>query len=231
MGKNLVLFSGGIDSTTALYWALDLDKRTTALTFDYGQTNRVEIGAARKIADKLQIPHKILKVDLQQIGGSALTDSSVSIPQMESVSEIKEELPATYVPFRNGIFLAMAAAWAETKEITRIICGFNVIDSPNYPDTRKTFVKAIERAINEGTGTSMKKNKINILAPFLNMNKSDIIKQGLALGADYSYSLSCYAGSEIPCLRCSSCLLRQKAWEECGMRDPLIVRLEKGGKL
>lgn len=231
MEKNTVLFSGGIDSTTALYWSLDRDKQTTALTFDYGQKHRVEIGAAQRIADMLEIPHKILRVDLTQIGGSSLTDSSVSLPQMENVSQIQEGLPTTYVPFRNGIFLALAAAWAETKNITGIVCGFNVIDSPNYPDTRKTFVKAMEKAINSGTGAALGRKKIGILAPFLNMSKSAIIKKGLALGTDYSYSISCYSGSEIPCQKCSSCLLRQKAWEETGMNDPLIARLEKEGRL
>jgi 7-cyano-7-deazaguanine synthase len=231
MEKNIVLFSGGIDSTTALYWCLDFDKQTTALTFDYGQKHRVEIGAAQRIADMLEIPHKILRVDLRQIGGSALTDSSISIPQMEKVSQIQGGLPTTYVPFRNGIFLALATAWAETRNITGIVCGFNVIDSPNYPDTRETFVKAMEKAINSGTGAALGGKKIGILAPFLNMSKSTIIKKGLALGADYSYSISCYRGSEIPCLKCSSCLLRQKAWEEAGTKDPLIARLEKEGKL
>jgi 7-cyano-7-deazaguanine synthase len=231
MEKNLVLLSGGIDSTTALYWAIDRGKKISSLTFDYGQKHRVEIGAAQRIADKLEIPHKILRVDLEQIGGSALTDSSISLPRLDRVSQIQGGLPATYVPFRNGIFLAMAAAWAETKEITGVVCGFNVIDSPNYPDTREPFVKAMERAINSGTGAALGKNKIGIFAPFLNMTKSAIIKQGLALGADYSYAISCYRGSEIPCLKCSSCLLRRKAWEETGMKDPLISRLEKEGKL
>jgi len=231
MGKNLVLFSGGIDSTTALHWSLELDKKTSALTFDYGQTHNVEIRAAQKIAGMLQIPHKIIRLDLKQIGGSALTDSSIAIPRMKSVSQIHEEIPATYVPFRNGIFLAMAAAWAETKEITGIVCGFNVIDSPSYPDTQKAFVDAMESAINAGTKAASRNTKISIFTPFLNMNKSRIIEEGLAMGVDYSYSLSCYRGSEIPCLGCSSCLLRQRAWEEIGMKDPLIARLEKEGKL
>ncbi|UCE43246.1 MAG: 7-cyano-7-deazaguanine synthase QueC [Candidatus Aminicenantes bacterium] len=231
MEKNLVLFSGGIDSTTALYWVLDFDKQTTALTFDYGQKNRIEIQAAQRIASMLEIPHKILHVDLEQIGGSCLTDSSFPLSQMANISQIHEGLPTTYVPFRNGIFLALAAAWAETMDITGIVCGFNVIDSPNYPDTRETFVKAMEKAINSGTGAALGRKKIGIFAPFLNMSKSAIIQQGLALGADYSYSISCYRGEEIPCLQCSSCLLRQKAWEETGMKDPLIARLEKEGRL
>ena len=118
-----------IDSTTALYWARNRDKRTTAITFDYGQKNRVEIQAARKITARLEIPQTILQVDLGQIGGSPLTDPSLSLPRMESITQIQEGLPETYVPFRNGIFLALAAAWAETQEISGIVCGFNVIDS------------------------------------------------------------------------------------------------------
>ncbi len=231
MEKTTVLFSGGIDSTTAVYWALDRHKQTSAVTFDYGQKHKVEIASARRIAAMLEIPHKILRVDLEQIGGSSLTDPSVPLPEIKTVSQIKSGLPATYVPFRNGIFLALAAAWAETQDITGIVCGFNVIDSPNYPDTRERFVKAMEKAVNEGTGAALGKKKIAILAPFLDMSKSGIIELGLALGADYSYSISCYGGSEIPCLRCSSCVFRRKAWEEAGIKDPLIARLEKEGKL
>ncbi len=231
MEKNIVLFSGGIDSTTALYWSLHGTKQTTALTFDYGQKHAVEICAAQRIAENLAISLSICRVDLEQIGGSALTDSSVSIPQFENVSQVRKGIPVTYVPFRNGIFLSLAAAWAETRNITAIVCGFNIIDSPNYPDTRKPFVEAMENAINSGTSASMGRKKIRILVPFLNMKKSAIIKVGLALGADYSYSISCYQGSEIPCMKCSSCLLRQKAWEEAGIKDPLVVRLEKEGKL
>jgi 7-cyano-7-deazaguanine synthase len=230
MEQNIVLFSGGIDSTTALYWSHNRNKRTAALTYDYGQRNSVEIWAAQKITGTLDIPLKILHVDLAQIGGSSLTDPSVSLPRFDHLAQIKPGLPTTYVPFRNGIFLAMAAAWAETKDITSIVCGFNVIDSPNYPDTRETFVKTMEEAINFGTSAAMGGKKIQILAPFLNMRKSAIIKEGLSLGADYSYSISCYSGSEIPCQECSSCLLRKKAWEEAGMKDPLIARLEKEGK-
>jgi len=230
MEQSLVLFSGGIDSTTALYWSLKEGKEITALTFDYGQRHKVEIRLAKKLTERLKIPHTILHMDLSQIGGSSLTDSSLPLPQLEQIEEIKKGLPSTYVPFRNGIFLALAAAWAEVNNIKKIVCGFNVIDSPHYPDTRKQFVEAMEEAINSGTGAVFGKERLRILVPFLAMRKSEIIKHGLSLGADYSYSISCYQGSEIPCLKCSSCLLRQKAWEELGLMDPLISRLEKEGK-
>ena len=231
MKKSIILFSAGVDSTSALYWALGRYDKTFALTFDYGQRNRIELDMARKVAQKLNVPQKILRVDLKQIGGSSLTDTKLSLPQYETIEEIEAGLPSTYVPFRNGIFLALAAAWAETEGVKEIVCGFNVIDAPNYPDTRNQFVQAMQEAINQGTKASFSPEKIQIIAPFLKMKKSEIIKEGLVLGADYSFAISCYSGEEIPCQKCSSCVLRQKAWEEVGIQDPLILRLEEEGKI
>ena len=231
MEKSVVLFSGGIDSTTALYWAINRYQKVYALTFGYGQRHRIEIDMAQKVTKKLNVEHKILKVDMNQIGGSSLTDTKLPLPEYENIQEIKPTPPTTYVPFRNGIFLALAAAWAEVKEIKDIICGFNIIDSPNYPDTRREFVEAMEKAINLGSKASISKEDFRIVSPFINLKKSEIIKKGLSLGADYSYSVSCYKGEEIPCQKCSSCLLRQKAWKEAGLADPLIVRLEKERKI
>ena len=231
MKKSIVLFSGGLDSTTAIYWALERYEKVFALTFDYGQRNRIELDMAGKVAQKLSVPQKILRVNLKQIGGSSLTDTKLSLPQYERMEESEEGLPSTYVPFRNGIFLALAAAWAEVVGIKEIVCGFNVIDSPNYPDTRKQFVQAMQEAINLGTKASLSPEKIQIIAPFLKMKKSDIIKEGLSLNVDYSFAICCYCGEEIPCQKCSSCVLRQKAWEEVGLQDPLILRLEEEGKI
>lgn len=231
MKKSVVLFSGGIDSTTALYWALSQYHKVYALTFDYGQRHGIEIIMAQKLTKKLNVFFKILHVDLNQIGGSSLTDTRLPLPEYENIEKIEQVPPSTYVPFRNGIFLSLATAWAEVEEIKDIICGFNIIDSPNYPDTRKDFVKAMEKAINLGTKASLSQKGFRIITPFQNLKKSEIIKKGLSLGADYSYSVSCYKGEEIPCQKCSSCLLRQRAWKEAGLADPLILRLEKEGKI
>jgi len=201
------------------------------LTFDYGQRHAVEIKMAKKTADALNISQTILSVDLQQIGGSSLTDPTQNLQEFLDLEDIEAGVPSTYVPFRNGIFLSMAAAWGEVHDIQDIICGFNVIDSPNYPDTTHDFALAMEKAINLGTKAAFGKKAFKVLAPFVGLKKADIIQEGLSLGADYSYSISCYAGREIPCLKCSSCLLRQKAWEETGRHDPLINRLKKEGKL
>lgn len=231
MKEGLVLFSGGIDSTTALYWARSSCDRVSALSFNYGQRHRVELALAQRLTSRLRIPHKILRVNLRQVGSSSLTDSSIPLPEFGSAEEIEPGIPSTYVPFRNGIFLALATAWAEAKGIRDIICGFNTIDSPNYPDTRARFVKAMENAINQGTKVVSTGQKMTIIAPFIRMRKSEIIKKGLSLGADYSYSISCYRGDEIPCGKCSSCLLRERAWRETGVKDHLLQRLKKEGKL
>jgi 7-cyano-7-deazaguanine synthase len=226
-----VLFSSGIDSTTALHWALDTFDRVQALTFDYGQRHAVEIPHAEQIAKSLNVPQTVIRVDLKQIGGSSLTDPASPVPDHDEADAVQETLPTTYVPFRNGIFLSLAAAWAEVNNCTEIVCGFNVIDSPDYPDTRKSFVTAMQEAINRGSKAALNLNQVTIHAPFIDMRKSEIIETGLALGVDYSYSISCYAGREIPCAKCPSCRLRQKAWAETGMEDPLYARLGKEGKL
>jgi len=222
-----VLFSGGIDSTTALYWALREFESAHALTFDYGQRHGIEVAMARRAAAALHVPQTIFRVDLTQAGGSALTDKRIRLPRYRTREQIGSGPPATYVPFRNGIFLALAAAWSEVRGIRRIVCGFNVIDSPDYPDTRPHFVRAMERAINVGSKAAFGGEKIKVLAPLIRLKKSEIIRLGLSLGADYSRSVSCYAGREKPCGRCSACLLRRRAFAEAGVEDPLILRLKK----
>ncbi len=231
MKKAVVLFSGGIDSTTALYWARNKYDRVSALSFDYGQRHRIELDFAKRIARRLRVPHAVLKIDLRRIGGSALTSSRIPLPRLSSSEEIRPGIPPTYVPFRNGIFLALAAAWAEANSVPNIICGFNTIDSPNYPDTRLRFVRAMEKAVSSGTASETSGKKIRIIAPFIGLKKSAIIRKGLSLGADYSYSISCYRGKEIPCRTCSSCLLRERAWKEAGVEDHLFRRLRKEGKI
>jgi 7-cyano-7-deazaguanine synthase len=226
----VVLFSGGIDSTTALHWALRRSKDVQALTFDYGQRHKIEVRLAGIAARKLGVPRTVFKIDFGQVGGSALTDPAIRLPRYKKLSELRPGPPATYVPFRNGVLLVFAAAWSEARSIHEIVCGFNVIDSPDYPDTRPEFVRAMERAVNAGTKAAFGGSRMKITAPFIQMKKSDIIRWGLAHGADYSYSVSCYAGSEIPCGTCSSCLWRERAFAEAGAPDPLIERLGRRRK-
>jgi 7-cyano-7-deazaguanine synthase len=231
MNHAVVLFSGGIDSTTALYWALDRSTKVSALTFDYGQRHRIEIDMGRKLIEKLDLPSELLRFDLAQIGGSALTDSDISLPQHDHLDLSEKQIPITYVPFRNGIFLALSAAWAEVHNSRDLVCGFNVVDSPDYPDTRASFVDAMENAINLGSKAAFDTQKFRVHAPFVQAKKSEIIRRGLDLDADYSYSISCYSGQETPCFQCSACHLRQQAWQDVGIEDHLITRLKKEGRL
>jgi 7-cyano-7-deazaguanine synthase len=229
--KAVVLFSGGIDSTTALFWARSRYGEVSALSFDYGQRHRVELPLARRLTRRLHVVHRTLKIDLRQIGGSALTDASIKLPEFRNAGEPAPGIPVTYVPFRNGIFLATAAAWVEAKGIDDIICGFNTIDSPDYPDTSVLFVRAMQRAVDIGTAARSTGRRIGIVAPFIRKKKAAIIRLGLSLGADYAFSISCYSGREVPCRRCSSCLLRKKGWDEAGTEDHLLARLRKEGKI
>lgn len=230
MTSCVVLFSGGLDSTTALSWALDRYDQAQALTFDYGQRHRIEIATARRTARRLGITHAVLKVDLRPIGGSALTDPAAPLPRPARRPARGAGPPATYVPFRNGIFLALAAAWAEARGVRDLVCGFHVADSPDYPDTTHAFVKAMEKAVRAGTRASFGGPPPRIVAPLLGLGKPDIIRLGLRLGADYAHAVSCYAGAESPCGACSSCRIRARAWKAVGREDPLLARLRKGGR-
>jgi 7-cyano-7-deazaguanine synthase len=228
MCDTAVLLSGGLDSTTALHWALSRPGRVRALAFDYGQRHRVEVRMARFTCRRLGLPLDVLKVDLAAIGGSALTDRAIPVPSVKRFAHSASGPPSTYVPFRNGVFLALAAAWAEANGVRTIVTGFNVIDSPDYPDTRAAFVRAMERTVNLGTRAAFGGPRFRITAPFINKTKAEIIRIGSRLGADYAHAVSCYRGGEAPCGTCSACRLRAKAFREVGIEDPLVVRTRRG---
>lgn len=227
----ILLFSGGIDSTTALYWGLRHFSRLEALIFNYGQKHVIENQMAEKIARRLGISFRIIMLPLKDLVSSALTDEDRDIPVSLSGSGNDGGVPVTYVPFRNGIFLSIAAAYAESRGIFNIITGFNVIDSPDYPDTTPDFVEKMEMTINLGTSAMGTGNRFKIQAPLIDKTKEEIIEWGQALDADYSFSVSCYRGKEIPCMMCPSCEIRRRAFHQLGKPDPLIVRLEKEGKI
>ncbi len=231
MEKALVIFSGGIDSTTCLYWARKNFREVYAITFDYGQRHRIEVEFAKITARKAGVKeHKIFRIDLRQIGGSALTDD-IEVPERPEEEIEAGGIPATYVPFRNGILISIAAAYAETKGIQHIVGGWNAVDFSGYPDCRPQFIKAMEAAVNTGTKAAVEGKPFRIHAPLINLTKGQIIALGLSLGADYSHSISCYRGEEVPCGRCDSCKLRAKGWREVGIMDHLIERLIREGKL
>jgi 7-cyano-7-deazaguanine synthase len=227
----IVLFSGGIDSTTALYWGQRHFSRLEALIFNYGQKHVIENRMAGKIARGLGIPFRIIDLPLKDLVSSALTDDDREIPDSLSGARNEIGVPVTYVPFRNGIFLSVAAACAESWGIYNIITGFNVIDSPDYPDTTRDFVEKMEMTINMGTSAMRSGSRFKIQVPLIDKTKAEIIEWGQKLAADYSFSISCYRGKEIPCMKCPSCEIRRDAFHQLDIPDPLIDRLEKEGKI
>lgn len=221
MKKAVVLFSGGLDSTTAIYYAKSMGYDVHAITFFYGQKHNKEIESAKKICSILKISdHKIISTSLDSWGGSSLTDTNISIPNGVLNSS---DIPSTYVPARNMIFLSFAASYAEAINSQDIFIGVSEVDYSGYVDCRKEFIDAMENAINLGTVASVEKgNKIKIHTPFINMKKSEEIKLGMSLNVDYSQTWSCYKGLEFSCGKCDSCLLRIKAFNDAGFKDPIL---------
>ena len=223
--KALILFSGGIDSTTVLYWAKKEFDQILLVIIDYSQKHNVEVRNAIRIAEQNNLEYLHVRFPLGELLGSALLDPDWEIPVSFDKAKDSRGIPETYVPFRNGIFLSLAAGIAETRNITNILTGFNLIDTPDYPDTTKNFADKMEAAINEGTTASITGNKYKVITPLINKSKKEIIEMGLSLKADYSMSISCYRGGEMPCLNCPSCDIRERAFREIGIEDPLISRL------
>lgn len=226
----VVLFSGGIDSTTALHWALERFAPVHALVFAYGQRHRVEVAMAQKIAAGLSVECDVAELPLQGLLTSALLDDGRPIAASLAESRREPGPPSTYVPFRNGVFLAIAAAYAESRGCRRLVTGFNSVDIPDYPDTTPAFARKMASAINEGTSAQKGGERFRVHAPLSSLSKKEIIALGFGLGADYAHSVSCYRGSEVPCNRCPACDIRARAFAELGRVDPLLERLRQEGK-
>lgn len=214
--KAVILFSGGLDSTTCLALAKSQGYECYLLSFDYGQRHNVEIENAKKIASEYDVKeYKVLNVPLNNFGGSSLTDSSLDVPNFHEYDGI----PNTYVPARNTIFLSFALAWAEVVGASDIIYGANFIDYSNYPDCRPDYLAAFEHLAKLAT---VAKQDFKIHAPLLHMSKADIIREGTRLGVDYSKTISCYRANSqgLSCGKCDSCGYRKKGFAEAGVVDP-----------
>jgi 7-cyano-7-deazaguanine synthase len=229
--KAIVLFSGGIDSTTALYWAVKEFGPVFTMIINYAQRHYIETQMAQKIAKQLNMKNHIIEFPLKNIVYSALIDEDREIPESLASSKDEAGVPFTYVPFRNGIFLSLAAAFAESREIYNIVTGFNLIDTPDYPDTTEIFTQKMEAAINQGTSAAITGKTFTIHTPLIKKSKKEILQMGFEMGVDYAYSISCYRGGEIPCLKCPSCDIRRSAFQQLSREDPLIARLKKEGRL
>ena len=220
----IVLLSGGLDSTTVLAEALRQGFQVHALSFDYGQRNRYELQRAAAIAEKYGVAaHKKVTIDLRAFGGSSLT-SDAPLERGRALAEIGKEIPSTYVPVRNTLFLSYALAWAEVIGATDIFIGVNAIDTSGYPDCRPEFIEAFGRLANLATkmGTEQGR-KISIHTPLQKLDKAGIIRLGLELQVDYGMTNTCYDPLDggKPCGKCDACILRAKGFEEAGVSDPL----------
>ena len=227
--RAVVLLSGGLDSATTLAIARSEGFQCYALTFSYGQRHKLEIEAAKKIASFLGMAeHRIIDIDLAGFGGSALTDLTVEVPKDRADLGNLAQIPRTYVPARNTIFLSYALAWAEVLGAFDIFIGVNVTDYSGYPDCRAGFIAAFEKTANLATAAAVQhKGRYRIHTPVINMTKGQIILTGTKLGVDYSLTHSCYDPDEQgrSCGRCDSCRLRLKGFAEAGLKDPIEYRI------
>ncbi|PMR61013.1 7-cyano-7-deazaguanine synthase QueC [Verrucosispora sp. ts21] len=220
----VVLLSGGLDSATALAVAMNEGFEANALSFRYGQRHTVELGAAARVAKALGATrHVVADIDLRVFGGSALTDDDFAVPHHDSADEIGSEIPVTYVPARNTIFLSFALAWAETLGSSDIYIGVSALDYSGYPDCRPEYIEAYEHMANLATKAGVEgRQRMKIHTPLIHLTKADTIRLGLSLGVDYALTHSCYDPvNGQPCGSCDSCLLRTRGFAELGMSDPV----------
>ncbi|MBX8631830.1 MAG: 7-cyano-7-deazaguanine synthase QueC [Thermoplasmata archaeon] len=217
MKEAVLLLSGGLDSTTVAAILNSQGYSIRALTVDYGQRHIREIEAAKSVASHFKVKeHVVMHVDFSLIGGSALTDMSLSVPEGGTSG-----IPVTYVPARNAVFLSLALAFSETRQCNEIYTGINAIDYSGYPDCRPEFLEAFNRLARLATRAGVEGKPARVIAPLINMRKADIIRAGIAVGAPYGLSWSCYNGREKACGLCDSCLLRLKGFMEAGLEDPI----------
>lgn len=213
-----MLLSGGLDSATALAIARDAGYDCYALSLSYGQRHAAELAAAERVAASIGVTrHLVLPMALDLIGGSALTDNSIRVPEKESAG-----IPVTYVPARNTVFLALALGWAEVLESDDLFIGVNALDYSGYPDCRPEFIEAFEQMANLATKRAVEGERVRVHAPLIQLTKAEIIRRGTALGVDYALTVSCYQADEEgrACGVCDSCRLRRRGFEEAGIGDP-----------
>lgn len=220
MKRAVVLLSGGLDSATTLFYALKKGFKVSALIFDYGQRHKKEIALAKKISRAAGCGYRLVKIGLPW-KGSALLDKKIALPQKRNPNKVKN-IPVTYVPARNIIFLSFAVSFAEAVGAKAIFIGANARDYSGYPDCRPEFFKAFKAALKKGSKTGVQGNVLKIETPLIHKTKAQIIKLGTALEVPYGLTWSCYQGGPRPCGVCDSCLFRRKGFKEAGIKDPAL---------
>lgn len=220
MSKAVVIFSGGLDSTVCLGLATSQFDKVFALSFDYGQRHSRELRSAKQIIARYpEVEHLVVNFDAGKWGGSSLTDATKAIPE-----SLSDEIPNTYVPARNIIFLSFALSVAEAKEAEAVYIGVNALDYSGYPDCRPEFIEAFEKVAELGQKRGIEGNPVKVLTPLIKLTKAGIVKKAIELGVPVELTWSCYQGGESPCGVCDSCRLRQKGFFEAGITDPALER-------
>ena len=219
--KAVILLSGGLDSATVVAMAKAQGFACYTMSFDYGQRHRAELQAAERVSQQMAVEHKVIGINLDGIGGSALTDSAIAVPE-----QIGDGIPVTYVPARNTVFLSLALGWAEVLGARDIFIGVNAVDYSGYPDCRPEFIEAFERMANLATKAGVEGSSFAIRAPLQDLSKAEIVKLGAELGVDYSMTVSCYQADDEgrACRVCDSCRLRAAGFEAAGLIDPTRYR-------
>jgi len=221
-GKAIILLSGGLDSATTLAIAVSEGYECFALSFEYGQRHIAELNAAKNIATQMHVrEHRTINIDLGGIGGSALTDTSIAVPSAPT-----EGIPVTYVPARNTVFLSYALAWAEVLGATNIFIGVNAVDYSGYPDCRPEYIKAFEAMANLATKAQVEGQYLTVHTPLIHLSKAEIIQRGVALGVDYTKTVSCYQADAQgkACGVCDSCRLRKQGFADAGLEDMTVYK-------
>jgi 7-cyano-7-deazaguanine synthase len=226
--KAVIILSGGLDSATCMGMAKELGYELYPITFDYGQRHRIEINNARQVAEfyGVEARHKVIALSfLRDFGGSALTDDAIGVPKVTGESTAKpsvaEEIPVTYVPGRNLLFLSIATSYAEVTGSDAIYIGVNALDYSGYPDCRPEFIHKVEEVVALATKVGVEGKPIQIATPLIHLTKADIIKEGMRLGVPYHLTTSCYNGRPEACGECDSCRLRLKGFADAGLQDPI----------
>ncbi len=221
--KAVILLSGGLDSSTVLYQAKADGCECYAISFDYQQRHRKELNSALMVAKAAYVvQHQVVNFDLRQWGGSALTDAKIDLPEGRSLNEMAENIPVTYVPARNTIFLSFALGYAEAIAAQKVYIGVNALDYSGYPDCRPDYIQAMQDVFRLGTKQGREGKPIEIVAPLINLKKTEIIQLGNQLGVPWHLTWSCYAGNDTACGVCDSCQLRLAAFAELGLEDPVL---------
>jgi 7-cyano-7-deazaguanine synthase len=218
MSRSVVLLSGGMDSATVLAVARSRGEQVYALSFDYGQCHKAEFKAAEKVAASLgAIEHRVISIDMGQLGGSALTDTGIKVPEAGG-----EGIPVTYVPARNTVFLSLGLAWAEVLQADRIYVGVNAVDYSGYPDCRPEYIQAFQAMTNLATKRTVEGDRLDIDTPLIHLSKAEIVTLGTELNVDYGLTVSCYSADDngAACGRCDACELRSTGFAEAGIPDP-----------